>query len=115
MFVRKSTYDALRNEYAKARAELIIAETRASVFKQALDKQVAQWNAMVERINAKGGETFLRDATIQSEKPGRFTQAEIMTLIKLCHPDKHARSEDDTKDATMITSKLLKMRRKKAT
>ncbi len=80
--VRKSTYVALRNEYAKARAELIIAETRAAAFKKALDAQL--------------------------------TQAEIMTLIKLCHPDKHARSEDDVKDATEITSKLLKMRRKKA-
>lgn len=38
--------------------------------------------------------------------PSQFTDAEIRTLIRLCHPDKHAGSDA----ATAMTAKLLRLR-----
>lgn len=65
------------------------------------EELLAKWNALVTKINAKGGEQFLRSESKQ------FDQGEIKKLIALCHPDKHAGS----KVAEEITVKLLTMRK----
>lgn len=62
-----------------------------------------EWNKLINRINALGGESFLEGKSKQSSQ---FTQDEIRTLIRLCHPDKHAGSAA----ANEMTQKLLKMR-----
>lgn len=64
-------------------------------------KLLREWNAMVDRVNARGGERFL-----EASSPS-FTAREIETLIKLCHPDKHGGS----KDANEITARLLEIRK----
>lgn len=61
---------------------------------------VQEWNHLVGQINARGGEAFLQG----SQNP--FSMSEIRTLIKLCHPDKHAGNSE----AEEITRKLLDLR-----
>lgn len=85
MFVRRAKYDQACSMAASMWNELM-----------ALRKQ---WNELVERINASGGEAFLAGAS--------FSPAEIDTLIKLCHPDKHGGS----KAANDMTTRLLELRR----
>lgn len=63
---------------------------------------VEKWNALVKRINAKGGEAFLESTTPAPQ----FSDEEIKTLLQLCHPDKHAGKDS----ATRITQKLLSLR-----
>lgn len=62
---------------------------------------------LVEQINKKGGERFLYHAVLPEQVQLQFNQAEIRTLISLCHPDKH----DGKQSATVITQKLLDMRK----
>ncbi len=87
MFVRQSTYYAKCVEAAAARDNC-----------RAL---LAQWNALVRRINDLGGEQFLK-----APKPAQFTKEEIQKLILLCHPDKH----DGKPMANEMTAKLLAMK-----
>lgn len=46
-------------------------------------KLKVKWNNLVERINEKGGESFLDGDSTQ------FSQDDIRRLLQLCHPDKH--------------------------
>lgn len=61
-----------------------------------------KWNNLVEKINQKGGQSFLDG----EKKENQFSKGEINTLINLCHPDKHQQKES----AVKITQKLLAMR-----
>lgn len=63
-----------------------------------------KWNDLVDQINQKGGEDFLKRATIGGKQ--QFSQDDIFNLIKLCHPDKHGNSEL----ANEMTKKLFAMR-----
>lgn len=90
MFVRQSKYDtALR--------QVTIAELRLSALQD-------QWNSLICRINKKGGEPFLRKATLTPAIP--LNEGEIVKLIQLCHPDKH----DGKPMATEMTQKLLELK-----
>lgn len=62
---------------------------------------LAKWNALVTRINKKGGEEFL-----DGEGAPRLSQDDIKRLLMLCHPDKH----DGKSAAVEMTQKLLKLR-----
>lgn len=100
MFVRRSTHDAMRERAVRAEAELFQLQLRFS----ALTKQ---WNDLVARINEKGGERFLKYATVQPKvQPAQFTEDEITKLIQLCHPDKHGGKPM----ATEMTQKLLALK-----
>ncbi|PHR58762.1 MAG: hypothetical protein COA47_10170 [Robiginitomaculum sp.] len=59
---------------------------------------LGNWNVLIKRINAKGGEDFMQSTP--------FTPEEINQLITLCHPDKH----DGKKLAVEMTQKLLERR-----
>ncbi len=96
-FVRSSVHRALRSAYAKLELNYLDIHMKHTVM-------LTQWNALVERINAKGGETFLAKAEIA--KP-QFTKDEIKDLLMLCHPDKHGNS----KLAEEMTKTLLAMRK----
>lgn len=105
---------------ARRKAEIML-EIRTAAFRATLtehsalqdkhEKLLSEWNKLVTLINAKGGQRFLDCATIPGHKKStraklQFTAKEIMQLIKLCHPDKHAGSEE----ANEITKKLLSLR-----
>lgn len=62
---------------------------------------LAKWNALIERINRKGGEEFL-----SGEGAPRLSREDIKRLLSLCHPDKH----DGKPLAVEMTQKLLKLR-----
>lgn len=87
MFVSGSKHKALEIELLQTRIKL--------------NDQVEKWNALVRRINEKGGEQFL-----SSNPAKQFTAEELKTLLQLCHPDKH----DGKESAKRITQKLLELR-----
>jgi len=84
MFVSSKKY----NELASDAAEIL----------EKYEKLIRKWNKLINRINAKGGESFL-------DTP-RLTESEINKMIRLCHPDKH----DQSAVSVEITKKLLSMR-----
>lgn len=65
-----------------------------------------RWNALVARINAKGGEDFLKDGKIGGDET--LTVKQLRELRILCHPDKHHNSPK----ATAMTQTLNAMIRK---
>lgn len=73
----------------------------ATYHREQYQKLLTKWNPLIEKINAKGGQAFLNGESQQ------FSQPEIRSLIKLCHPDKHGGSDE----AHQITVKLLKMKK----
>ena len=89
MFVLKSKYDKIEAALFKTKVDLATLTN--------------EWNSLVKKINKKGGEDFLENAVIGD---AAFSDAEIKTLISLCHPDKHGGKES----AVRITQKLLKLR-----
>lgn len=88
MFVLQSTYDDLKLKYM--------------ILQMENDKLIDQWNNLVRKINALGGEDFLKRHTVKHQ----FSPSEIRTLIKLCHPDKH----NGKKEAHDMTVKLLELK-----
>ena len=61
-----------------------------------------EWNALVTKINAKGGAEFLDG----KKGPKQLDAEDIKRLLMLCHPDKH----DGKKMAEEMTQKLLALR-----
>lgn len=86
MFVRRSTYDKLMDDYLKLRNRYM--------------DLLRDWNYIIGRINSKGGEAFL-DSKVQ------FTEQEMRQLAILCHPDKHGNSEVSVK----LTKKIMELRK----
>jgi hypothetical protein len=99
MFVTKSRFAEVER-----RAELF--EAQAYHYSKECKRLRAKWDALVDRINELGGETFLKKARIPSNVPTQFTADDLQRLILLCHPDKH----DGKAMATEMTQKLLKMK-----
>jgi hypothetical protein len=97
MFVRQSTYE-------KMHLRALLAEARVNIVSERHNAKVRQWNDLVARINALGGEQFLRGG--ERQVAAQFTADELRSLIQLCHPDKHAGKPI----ATEMTTKLLAMR-----
>lgn len=91
MLVRQSTYDAKCSEVYQWKARFYAMQS--------------EWNSLVKRINALGGEAFLARG---ERKSAQFDADEITKLINLCHPDKH----DGKPMATEMTQKLLKLKGK---
>lgn len=87
-----------RSKYNTVRDALLLLQFRYNAL-------LKQWNDLVERINNKGGEAFLKGHP-QSIVKNQFTRDELTQLIGLAHPDKHGGS----KTAEEITKKLLEMR-----
>lgn len=84
MLVFRSTYNSLSGKYR--------------------DLQI-KWNLLIDIINERGGQDFLRGAPVKAEQ---FSKKEIKQLVVLCHPDKHG----GIVVANDLTTKLLKMRAK---
>lgn len=97
MFVRRSTYNEARWQCENMRERALNAERKFYALNE-------KWNALVSRINAKGGENFLENATIP--KAAQFAEDDLTKLILLCHPDKH----DGKPIATEMTQKLLALK-----
>lgn len=98
MIVRQSSYDALQRRYdalVRSRSQLV------DKYNQLVD----EWNGLVRQINERGGQAFL-DGTMREQQNTQFSEAELRTLLSLCHPDKHGGKES----ATRITQKLIAMR-----
>ncbi len=100
---------------AKLKAELARVKDQLLSVQTQLDYRNQEWNKLVNRINALGGDEFLRHAKLphQLPKPWRqqeqqFSRDEIKVLISLCHPDKHKGKSS----AVDMTQKLLKIRNK---
>lgn len=60
-----------------------------------------EWNKLVDKINAKGGQAFL-----DGQRHAQLSREEIKKLISLCHPDKHGGREL----AKQMTQRLLELR-----
>lgn len=86
MFVLATTHSRLKYEHLELALKY-----------QAL---LAQWNDLVSKINAKGGQQFLNGEQKQLSKE------DIKRLLMLCHPDKHG----GKKIAEEMTQKLLRLR-----
>src|SRR5262245_49331215 len=96
MFVRQSTYDALRRKKMEVEAD-------ALALSLAYQQLVKQWNETVDKINARGGRAFLDNpAPIGAS----LNLDQVNRLIKLAHPDRHAQSQTSVE----MTQVLLKMR-----
>lgn len=66
-----------------------------------------EWDNLVARINAKGGERFLKHGVIYAGRaPAQLTKDDIKRLLSLVHPDKH----NGKQSAVEMTQKLLSMR-----
>ncbi|HEY0955778.1 MAG TPA: hypothetical protein VGE36_13520 [Roseateles sp.] len=96
MFVTRSTYNAA---LAEARTALEVAQ----VWKRRHNELLKEWNALVTKLNAKGGEAFL---TGQASAP-ELGADDIKRLLQLCHPDRH----DGKPMAVEMTRKLLALKR----
>jgi hypothetical protein len=87
-----------RSKYNTVRDALLLLQFR-------YNNLLKNWNDLVEKINQKGGEAFLKSQP-QSLVKNPFTRDELMQLIALVHPDKHGGS----KAAEELTKKLLDLR-----
>lgn len=96
MLVRQSIYDAMERRAVQA-------ERNSARYEFAFFQLRNKWDALVTRINAKGGEEFLTQDQTQSQ----FSEAELTKLIMLCHPDKHGGKPM----ATELTQKLLQLKK----
>lgn len=97
MFVTQAAYNRLSRELSSA----IIA---LNTYKEAHTRIMNNWNQLIEIINAKGGEDFLKHGSIGGNNP--FTPEDVKKLVMLCHPDKH----DGKPMAVELTQKLLKLK-----
>lgn len=86
----KAEYNALNAEWQEDYKELL----------NNYRKLLAKYNAIVNQVNRKGGQSFL------DNESSEFSPEEIKDLISLCHPDRHG----DNPKAMRITQKLLNLR-----
>lgn len=100
MFVTKSTHRKLELKYLDALTTSLAWRTNFEQLKEEYKKLTAKWNDLVERVNSKGGESFLDSAPILSED-------DIKKLLQLCHPDKH----EGKQLAVDMTHRLLELRK----
>lgn len=103
MIVRQSTYDKARRQRDEAESSLFVLQLKYSALADKYTELIAEWNALVKKINARGGQEFL-EGNVES-KP-QFTEEEIKKLLQLCHPDKHGGKQM----AVDMTTKLLQLR-----
>lgn len=92
MFVRQSKYNQLKID--------------CLAWKYAYNQKVEEWNKLVAQINLKGGWSFLNNATLKGYS--QFTEDELKTLRRLCHPDKHDSSKSSNELSAKINNLLSK-------
>lgn len=93
MFVTATTHENLKRELQNENLKLRLKYTIL----------LKQWNSLVEKINAKGGEAFLEQNCSTS-----LSKDDIKKLLMLCHPDKHGGKQL----AVDMTTKLLQIKNK---
>lgn len=101
MFVRSSTYMKLRADFSALQLKHAQLQLEDSVRKR-------EWNRLIDRINAKGGQEFLDLGIVPTRLLGgaMLSKDDVKRMLMLCHPDKHGGKEA----AKEITQKLLKLR-----
>jgi predicted XRE-type DNA-binding protein len=99
MFVLASKYARLQKNLDDARDRFIQLNARHV----ALIKHFEDLTKAFDRLRSQS--TIMSHALDHMAKP-QFTQAELRTLIQLCHPDKH----NGKQSAVAITQKLLQLR-----
>lgn len=84
-------------------------EKERDLWRNEFAKLQREWNILVDRINAKGGENFLRHGSIYPTRSTSvpFNDAELKKLLMLCHPDKHGGKET----AVEMTKKINSLRK----
>lgn len=101
MFVRKSKYEEVVNKLERIEFDRGFEIMRYNGL-------VEDYNRLVRWIKKRGGVDVIDQAIAIARQPAStFTNDEIKTLIRLCHPDKH----NGSVAANSITTKLLKMRK----
>lgn len=111
-FVWKSTYNRLRRELQESREECERSRMENMLLSCRFHDLQIRWADVVKRINAKGGEAFLKYGKMydapQATQTLPLTRDELTRIISLCHPDKHggARAMND------LTAKLLALRKR---
>lgn len=104
MIVLQSTFDKVRQQRDHEKSVAIHWQIKHSELQ-------SRWNKVVEQINAKGGEDFLKFGTLNNDAPKtvhQFTDDELRSLIQLVHPDKH----DGKESAVRLTQKINDLRAK---
>lgn len=97
-FASRADYELLQKLYDGLRRELVAQRVKNIEITD-------RWNALVKRINDRGGEEFLSGAAVFGVS-GKFSDSDLKKLLMLCHPDKHGNSEL----AKEMTVKILEMR-----
>ena len=105
MFVSKSKYEQAILEVNACRALADGYKALYFRYSRKYDKLLDEWNALIEKINAKGGEAFLNKSDVSLQ----FSDEDLKRLLMLCHPDKH----DGKQMAIDMTQKLIAMRKGK--
>ena len=99
MFVLKSKYDAMVQEYKNESKTFFNAYINTGDRLEIALAHVEMYKNLV---------TQLEEQLANQRTHSGFTNEEIQALIRLCHPDKHNKSDT----ANGITKKLLSMRNK---
>lgn len=106
-FVREFLLAWLGAVSAREHSDLMSKYLELSTAYQSLSKD---WNAMVTAGNdlkrRYDAMCSIKNLAEAGRKKPQLTKSEVRTLIKLCHPDKHASSEE----ANAITRRLLELR-----
>ena len=76
MIVRQSTYDKAVRQRTEAESSLFVLQLRYSALADRYSELIAEWNALVKRINAKGGEQFL-----EGSSNNQFTEDDIKNFF----------------------------------
>lgn len=103
MFVRESTYKRVVQERNQEAHDALMLRIKLSSIQ-------TKWNDLVRRINAKGGEEFLKFGTIGKDTARtvhQFTDDELRSLLQLVHPDKH----NGKQSAVVMTQKINALRK----
>jgi hypothetical protein len=102
MIVRESTYRKACAERDALKKELGEIRQVALHLKGKYEALIKDWNSLVRRINANGGESILSG----SKPSDQLSSDDIKKLLMLIHPDKHGGKPM----AQEMTAKILQIR-----
>lgn len=108
MFVLKSKYESLEKRLKESETKSAELADQVSYLRAEKASLAREWNRLVEKINRKGGQSFLDHGVIPKKSIGTdLSQEDIKRLLQLCHPDKH----NGKPLASEMTAKLLSLRK----